>query len=132
MVSNAARDEESETRREREHFHVLVCENLVTGAIVGAVFVFLYRAAAETPPPLPTSAPLEAYLSNLSVVREFRRKGCAKLLMDEAERLTRRWGYDEVALHVQPENRAAYRMYLERGYSKVGNCRNAQRRLHNG
>ena len=123
MVSAAARDEERESRREREHFHVLVCENLATGAIVGAVFVFLYRAAAETPPPMPTTAPLVMYISNVSVLPEFRGQGCATRLMDEAERLTRRWGYEFISLHVKPDNQAAYTMYLRRGYARVGSKR---------
>mmetsp|Transcript_26291 Transcript_26291/g.38849 ORF Transcript_26291/g.38849 Transcript_26291/m.38849 type:complete len:245 (+) Transcript_26291:141-875(+) len=59
-------------------------------------------------------------MSNLAVGREFRRRGIAEELVNEAEELARKkWGYDEVYLYVEKRNKAAVRLYQKLGYRKV-------------
>lgn len=118
-VSRAA-DDDAEYMRESRCFQCLVCCEADTDEVVGAAFVFLYRAKADTPPPLPTNAPFQMYLSNLAVDRRWRGRRIADRIMDEAERLARLMGYDELLLHVQPKNAVAYRMYTRRGYRELG------------
>ena len=98
-------------------------QELNTQKVTGCVFVFLYRAEAKTPPPLPTNAPFRMYLSNLSVCSGKRGKGIAKHLMFEAERLAALWGHNEILLHVKPENIAARELYKKRGYERLGSKR---------
>ena len=62
------RSESNDYIMESRHFQCFVCEETSNNGgkgnrIIGAVFCFLYRAEAETPPPFPTSAPFRMYLS---------------------------------------------------------------------
>jgi ribosomal protein S18 acetylase RimI-like enzyme len=76
----------------------------------------------------PTSGGVRAPLmSNLAVSREFRRKGIAEKLVEEAERVARyEWGYDDCYLYVEDRNRAAVKLYEKLGYRRVWVDRNAK------
>lgn len=57
-----------------------------------------------------------AYISNLAVAPESRRKGVALQLMAAAEALARDWGCTSSALHCNPHNEAAATMYSKLRY----------------
>uniref|UniRef100_A0A061R7J1 Acyl-n-acyltransferase n=1 Tax=Tetraselmis sp. GSL018 TaxID=582737 RepID=A0A061R7J1_9CHLO len=61
----------------------------------------------------------KAYISNLAVSTSCRRQGVGEALLAEAESICREWGCDEIFLHCDPENRAAYALYLKAGYAPV-------------
>eukprot|EP00210_Caulerpa_lentillifera_P007496 g7162.t1 len=54
-----------------------------------------------------------AYLSNLSVRPEFRRRGIGRRLIKEAEFIAQQWGCWGAALHVDRINTEAYALYLK-------------------
>merc|ERR1712232_635036 len=56
-------------------------------------------------------------LSNLAVAKKARRKGVARVLCDEIEALAGDWGFCEVHLLVESENKAARNLYEKKlGY----------------
>lgn len=59
-----------------------------------------------------------AYLSNLAVDPAYRGLGLAKRLVEEAERMAAKWGCRSVALHCDPTNKPAMRLYQALGYRK--------------
>ncbi|NJM74625.1 MAG: GNAT family N-acetyltransferase [Acaryochloridaceae cyanobacterium RU_4_10] len=61
------------------------------------------------------------YISNLAVSKSLRRQGLGKQLLAACEPIVRRWGFSELYLHVQGENRAARGLYSSMGYRL---CRN--------
>ncbi len=59
-------------------------------------------------------------LSNLAVAKKARRKGVARALCDEIEALSDDWGFSEVHLLVESENKAARTLYENKlGYELV-------------
>lgn len=58
-----------------------------------------------------------AYLSNLSVRPESRRKGIGRSLILEAENVAKDWGSWGAALHCDTVNDDAYDLYLKLGYT---------------
>lgn len=60
-----------------------------------------------------------AYLSNVAVRPERRRRGIARQLVKEAERLAAAWGCRSIALHCDMNNAAAAALYLGEGYRMV-------------
>ena len=77
--------------------------------------------------------PLEAdvaerpLLSSLAVSPDWRRRGLAQRLCREAEGLAREWGYDEVLLKVERDNRRARKLYRKLGYRDVAVDAGAER-----
>ncbi len=67
----------------------------------------------HTPVPKPRQA---AYISNLAVSPNYRRKGIARRLLQTCEQLTAQWGCEEIFLHVLETNRQALRLYEQCGY----------------
>jgi len=61
------------------------------------------------------------------VRRDYRRKGIAKRLCGFAERTARGWGYSEVLLKVEADNRKARNLYRSLGYRVVAVDREAER-----
>ncbi|KAM0885890.1 hypothetical protein ACQ4PT_030052 [Festuca glaucescens] len=74
---------------------------------------------------LPRRGPLKqrrtgiAYIANIAVRKEERRKGIAKMLVAEAEARARSWGCRSVALHCDVSNLAALRLYKSQGYKSI-------------
>lgn len=74
---------------------------------------------------LPRRGPLKerrtgiAYIANVAVRKEERRKGIAKMLVTEAEARARSWGCRSVALHCDVSNLAALRLYKSQGYKSI-------------
>lgn len=74
---------------------------------------------------LPRKGPLKqrrtgiAYIANVAVRKEERRKGIAKMLVAEAEARARSWGCRSVALHCDVSNLAALRLYKNQGYKCI-------------
>lgn len=60
-----------------------------------------------------------AYIANVAVRKEERRKGIAKMLVAEAEERARSWGCRSVALHCDVSNLAALRLYKSQGYKSI-------------
>lgn len=56
------------------------------------------------------------YVANLAVAHSYRRKGAARLLLDECDRLAKTWGFSEISLHVLENNDRAQKLYFDRGY----------------
>jgi ribosomal protein S18 acetylase RimI-like enzyme len=60
------------------------------------------------------------YVASLAVDSSERRRGLGRLLMREAERTARGWGYREIMLEVARENVDAISFYSKLGYQVVG------------
>lgn len=60
--------------------------------------------------------PQRAYLSNLAISPEHRRRGAARQLISTCETVARGWGFRHVYLHVMADNAAAKRLYEQSGY----------------
>jgi|ERR1712071_726544 len=59
-------------------------------------------------------------MSNLAVGRDFRRRGVAEELVQNAEDLARKeWGFDECYLYVEKSNKPAIKLYQKLGYKKI-------------
>eukprot|EP00198_Chlamydomonas_reinhardtii_P004477 XP_001693813.1 predicted protein [Chlamydomonas reinhardtii] len=94
-------------RRARQ-FLVLVAEERPTA-----------EAEALLPPPFPSNKPYRLYVSNMSVVPAHRRRGLAKRLLLQCERVARLWGHESIWLHVKRSNAAAAALYASMGYTPV-------------
>lgn len=74
---------------------------------------------------LPRRGPLKqrrtgiAYIANVAVRKEERRKGIAKMLVQEAEARARSWGCRSMALHCDVNNVAALRLYRNQGFKCI-------------
>lgn len=73
-------------RRARQ-FCVLVAEDPVTGQLLGSATLSMLRPEAALPPPLPSAAPWRAYLSNMAVSRDARRRRVGSALLEAAQQL---------------------------------------------
>lgn len=60
--------------------------------------------------------PQYAYLSNLAVGHNFRRRGVAVALIKSCEHLVRRWQIDTIYLHVMEDNVEARKLYHKAGF----------------
>lgn len=61
-----------------------------------------------------------AYVSNLAVDAAYRRRGLAKMLMEEAEDTAKEWGCSSLALHYDIADEAVAGLYRGLGYRMVG------------
>ncbi|KAK1289229.1 hypothetical protein QJS10_CPB18g02106 [Acorus calamus] len=74
---------------------------------------------------LPRKGPLRqrrtgiAYISNVAVRKEERKKGIAKMLVAKAEAQAQSWGCRAIALHCEADNMAATRLYQGRGFRLI-------------
>ncbi|KZV20560.1 hypothetical protein F511_13494 [Dorcoceras hygrometricum] len=74
---------------------------------------------------LPRKGPLRqrrtgiAYISNVAVRDEYRRKGIAKRLIAKAEAEAKSWGCRSIALHCDLNNRGATTLYVSQGYKSI-------------
>lgn len=62
---------------------------------------------------------MHAYIQNLAVLVDERRKGAASRLVKRCEATAILWGYAEVYLHVDEENPGALALYKSLGYQIV-------------
>jgi ribosomal protein S18 acetylase RimI-like enzyme len=60
------------------------------------------------------------WINYLGVLPEFRRRGYARRLLEEAERLLRLEGCPKINLQVRPDNEEALRFYERLGYAGAG------------
>lgn len=65
--------------------------------------------------------PTVPYVSNLAVAKAFRRQGVGQHLLLACEQVANTWGFNEIYLHVQEENRSARRLYKRVGYHPYHN-----------
>jgi ribosomal protein S18 acetylase RimI-like enzyme len=92
---------------------IAVCSEQSHTYVVGTVEVGI-RNPNDRP-----RRPRYAYISNLAVSREFRRRGIAQELLIECEQITIDWGYAELYLHVMADNLGGRRLYEKLGYEIV-------------
>jgi ribosomal protein S18 acetylase RimI-like enzyme len=64
----------------------------------------------------PLMGPSVPYISNLAVSKPFRRQGMGRKLLLACEPIVHQWGFGELYLHVQGENRSARGLYSSMGY----------------
>lgn len=62
---------------------------------------------------------LRPYVSNLLVAKRYRRQGFAQRLVKECESIAVAWGFREICLHVDKEERSALSLYQKLGYFTV-------------
>jgi GNAT superfamily N-acetyltransferase len=79
----------------------------------------LQQAEAVLPPPFPTRAPLQAYISNMSVAPDARQRGLARRLCRACGRVAVAWRQPRVVLHVAVDNAAARALYSSVGFRDV-------------
>ena len=89
-------------------------------SIVGVANLSWFTPSAALPPPFPTSASHQLYLSNMAVSPELRRRGLAGALLARALRIGRAWGAEELQLHVDESNAPAQALYLNAGWTVIG------------
>jgi ribosomal protein S18 acetylase RimI-like enzyme len=78
--------------------------------------LWLYRSSGRMAPE-PTASSL--YIDSLATAAAHRRRGIARAMLDEAERMARRDGLRSVALDTWQDNRAARALYLGAGFEEV-------------
>jgi GNAT superfamily N-acetyltransferase len=78
--------------------------------------LWLYRASGRTAPEPPTNC---LYVDSLATAADWRRRGVARALLDDAERNARERGLRAVALDTWIDNRPARALYLSSGYEEV-------------
>ncbi len=81
--------------------------------VVGTIEVGV-RTAHDRPQPY-----RYVYISNLAVSGEFRRRGVARELLQDCERLTQTWGYTQLYLHVMADNERGLSLYRKLGYEVI-------------
>ncbi len=78
--------------------------------------LFLYRSSGRiAPEPSATSL----YIDSLATAADHRRRGVARALLAEAERMARRDGLRAVALDTWQDNRPARALYVAEGFQEV-------------
>ena len=78
--------------------------------------LWLYRSSGRM---APEPSPRSLYIDSLATGRGHRRRGVARALLEEAERLARRDGLRAVALDTWQDNRAARALYVGAGFEEV-------------
>jgi len=76
----------------------------------------LYRASSHAAPAPP---PACFYVDSLATAEGQRRRGVARVLLDDAERQARRHGLQSLALDTWADNTAARALYLRAGFEEV-------------
>jgi ribosomal protein S18 acetylase RimI-like enzyme len=70
---------------------------------------------------LPTKSKTRYLVANVGVLRAYRRRGIAKLLMETVQDEVRRRNGDEILLQVDYDNESALALYFSLGYEACGN-----------
>ena len=124
------------TRRNSRDYELIFAEDQ-DGEVVGVVGIDVQRLSSKALNEdrvgrFASSLDDRPLLSSLAVSPKFRRRGIALKLCREAERAARRWGYDEVLLKVEANNRKARNLYRRLGYRVVDTDRQAERPIVSG
>ncbi|XP_062220649.1 GCN5-related N-acetyltransferase 4, chloroplastic-like isoform X2 [Phragmites australis] len=93
--------------------------NLSRGSIAGILTVDTVADYLPRRGPLKQRRTGIAYIANVAVRKEERRKGIAKMLVQEAEARARSWGCRSIALHCDANNLAALRLYINQGFKCI-------------
>jgi len=117
-IERARWEREAESLRFQRQWICLVAEQCNSGKLIGCVTVSMRQVESLLPPPFPSDAPRRFYLSNMAVDNEFRRQGVARTLLQESERLARRWKVEDMWLHVEEGNDVAEELYLASGFAR--------------
>ena len=78
--------------------------------------LWLYRASGRTAPQPPGAS---FYVDSLATAEQFRRRGVARTMLDDAERQAHERGLRAVALDTWVDNRPARALYLRAGFVEV-------------
>lgn len=118
--------------RNRAANALLLAEDDETGEIVGCCGIDVQRLSPEALDDQrlgPYDSRLEdrPMLSSLAVSPSYRKRGIAKRLCRAAEEAARGWGYNEVLLKVESDNKRARRLYQGLGYRVCGLDKGAER-----
>ena len=92
---------------------IAICTDRSQSYVVGTIEVGARNAIDRLP------RNRYAYISNLAVSREWRRKGVAQELLVECEQIAKSWGYTELYLHVMADNERGRNLYQKLGYELV-------------
>lgn len=84
-------------------------------AVLGCVFLFLFYNGLIVCYWLKARTGI-AYISNVAVRENFRRKGIAKRLIWKAEALAKNWGCRAIGLHCDLNNLGATKLYKDQGF----------------
>ncbi|TVU27806.1 hypothetical protein EJB05_19307 [Eragrostis curvula] len=93
--------------------------NLSRGSVAGILTVDTVADYLPRRGPLKQRRTGIAYIANVAVRKEERRKGIAKMLVQEAEARARSWGCRTMALHCDVNNLAALRLYKNQGFKCI-------------
>ncbi|KAL6911316.1 hypothetical protein ACP4OV_000121 [Aristida adscensionis] len=93
--------------------------NLGRGSIAGILTIDTVADYLPRRGPLKQRRTGIAYIANVAVRKEERRKGVAKMLVKEAESRARSWGCRSMALHCDVNNLAALRLYKNQGFKSI-------------
>ncbi len=85
-------------------------------AVDGGVLVGTVEVGLRSFNPWQPRTSQYAYLSNLAVKLECRRKGAAMQLLEACDRAVLAWGFEDIYLHVLENNRSAEPLYAKSGY----------------
>jgi ribosomal protein S18 acetylase RimI-like enzyme len=92
---------------------IAICTDRSQSYVVGTIEVGARNASDRLP------RNRYAYISNLAVSKEWRRKGIAQELLVECEQIAKSWGYTELYLHVMADNERGRNLYQKLGYELV-------------
>lgn len=67
------------------------------------------------------------YVSNVAVFPAYRRRGCARQLIEAASALAKKLGAESISLEVRPSNKAAIALYTALGFEEIGLRKNFYR-----
>ncbi|GLC35451.1 hypothetical protein PLESTB_000205700 [Pleodorina starrii] len=89
------------------------------GPVVACATLSLMQPEALLPPPFPSAKPFRCYVSNMAVAPSHRRRGLARRLLQQCERVARLWGHSSLWLHVKGSNAGAEALYRSLGFRRV-------------
>jgi len=117
VMDEAAKELDTSSTHRRRQFQCLVAQDSATGTLMGTATLSLSVPDAALPAPFPTTQAMKAYVSNMAVAPQYRRRGVARALLAECERTAARWRFPEVWLHVDVGNDVAEALYRSEGYT---------------
>jgi ribosomal protein S18 acetylase RimI-like enzyme len=92
---------------------IAICSQSFQSDVVGTIELSARNASDRLP------QNRYAYISNLAVSKDWRRRGVAQQLLLECEQIAKSWGYTELYLHVMADNERGRNLYQKLGYEVV-------------